>query len=62
MIGVSKICSTNNDAPATALLMSGYNSTWMICGDSVYYNGLKVSILSFDKNYTCWIIYIYVFL
>lgn len=42
MIGVSKISCTNSSAPATALSLKGYDSTWVIAGDSVYYDGLKV--------------------
>lgn len=44
MIGVSKITCTNNAAPATALSLKGYDSSWIISGDSVYYDGLKVNI------------------
>lgn len=43
MIGVSKITCTNNSAPATALSLNGYDSTWIISGDSVYFDGLKVN-------------------
>lgn len=43
MIGVSKVTCTNNVAPATALSLKGYDSTWIISGDSVYYDGLKVN-------------------
>jgi hypothetical protein len=44
MIGVSKVTCTNNAAPATALSLKGYNNSWIIFGDSVYYDGLKVNI------------------
>lgn len=44
MIGVTKINCTNNDAPATALSLKGYVSTWIISGNSVYYDGLKVNL------------------
>lgn len=43
MIGVSRIICTNNTAPATALSLKGYDSTWIISGNSVYYDGLKVN-------------------
>lgn len=43
MIGISKITCTNNLAPATALSLKGYDSTWIISGDSVYSDGLKVN-------------------
>jgi len=43
MIGVSKITCTNNSAPPTALSLKGYDSTWIISGDSVYFDGLKVN-------------------
>lgn len=39
---MSTIICTNNVAPATALSLRGYDSTWIISGDSVYYDGLKV--------------------
>lgn len=45
MIGVSKITCSNNTAPASALSLKGYDSTWIISGDSVYFDGLKVYIL-----------------
>lgn len=45
MIGVSKITCSNNSAPASALSLKGYDSTWIISGDSVYFDGLKVYIL-----------------
>lgn len=45
MIGVSKITCTNTPAPTTALSLKGYDNTWIISGDSVYYDGLKVCIV-----------------
>ncbi|KAF0766521.1 neuralized-like protein 4 isoform X1 [Aphis craccivora] len=52
MIGVSKITCTNNSAPPTALSLKGYDSTWIISGDSVYFDGLKIkSNYGPDLNY-----------
>jgi len=44
MIGVSKITCTNNTAPASALSLKGFDNSWVISGDSVYYDGHKVYI------------------
>lgn len=50
MIGVSKVTCTNNPAPATALYLKGYDSTWIISGNSVYYDGLKVHACNVYKS------------
>lgn len=55
MIGVSKVSCTNNTAPATALSLKGYDCSWIISGDSVYYDGLKVNIFVNEFNFFAYV-------